>query len=134
MPGWSLPHNANGRVGRPDCAPAASVATPVRIGVGVAGTFIVAIRSGVEECAVALPSTSSTRKITAAPFNRWRGIAGAAVDELVELAVPAHGVAAGAVAARVAAAAANRGGGVAGVKLNVGTRRAGLLPFCYPTH
>ena len=131
MPGRPLPYNANGRVWRLDCAPAASVATPVRIGVGVAGTFIVAIRSGVEECAVALPSTSSTRKITAAPFNRWRGIAGAAVDEL---AVPAHGVAAGAVAARVAAAAANRGGGAAGVKLNVGTRRAGLLPFCYPTH
>src|SRR6516165_4488264 len=71
-----------------------------------------------------LPS-SSTRKITAAPCNRWRGVAGAAVVEL------AHGVAAGAVAARVAAAAANRGGGAAGVKLNVGTRRATLSIFSY---
>jgi len=72
-----------------------------------------------------LPS-SSTRKITAAPCNRWRGVAGAAV---VELAVPAHGVAAGAVAARVAAAAANRRGGAAGVKLNVGTRRRACYHF-----
>src|SRR6516164_1629192 len=53
MPGWSLPHDAYGRVRRLDCAPAASVATPVRIGVGVARTFVVAIRSGVELCAVA---------------------------------------------------------------------------------
>jgi hypothetical protein len=52
MPGWSLPYNANGRVRRLDCAPAASVATPVRIGVGVARTIILAIRSGVELCAV----------------------------------------------------------------------------------
>src|SRR6516162_8076767 len=53
MPGWSLPHNANGRVRRLDCAPAASVATPVRIDVGVAGAFVLAIRGGVELCAVA---------------------------------------------------------------------------------
>ena len=53
MPGWSLPHNANGRVRRLDCAPAASVATPVRIGEGVTRTFVVAIRGGIELCAVA---------------------------------------------------------------------------------
>ena len=52
MPGWSLPHNANGRARHLACAPAA-LATPVRIGVGVARTFVVAIRSRVEECAVA---------------------------------------------------------------------------------
>jgi hypothetical protein len=52
MPGWSLPHNANGRVRRLDCAPAASVATPVRIGVGVARTSVVTIRTRVELCTV----------------------------------------------------------------------------------
>src|SRR6516162_1869748 len=51
--GWSLPYNANGRVRRPDCAPAASFATEVRIGIGVARSFILAIRSGIEESAVA---------------------------------------------------------------------------------
>ena len=50
--GWSLPHNANGRVRRPDCAPAASVATPVRIGEGVAGAFVLAICIWIELCAV----------------------------------------------------------------------------------
>jgi len=53
MPGSSLPHNANGRIRRLDCAPAASVATPVRIGEGVTRTFVVAIRSRIELCAVA---------------------------------------------------------------------------------
>src|SRR6516225_9390357 len=52
MPGWSLPYNANGRVWHLDCAPAASIAAPVRIGIGVAGTFVLAICSGIELCAV----------------------------------------------------------------------------------
>ena len=52
MPGRSFPHNANGRVWHLDCAPAASVATPVR-GEGVTWTFIIAIRSRVDLCAVA---------------------------------------------------------------------------------
>src|SRR6516225_6335801 len=52
MPGWSLPYNANGRVRRLDCAPAASVATPVRIGEGVAGAFVLAICIWIELCAV----------------------------------------------------------------------------------
>jgi hypothetical protein len=53
MPGSSLPHNADGRVRHLTCAPAASVATPVWIGVGVTRTFVVAIRTRVELCAVA---------------------------------------------------------------------------------
>ena len=53
MTGWSLPRNANGRVRCLDCAPAASVATPVRIGKGVVGAFVLAICIWIELCAVA---------------------------------------------------------------------------------
>src|SRR6516164_8550534 len=52
MPVWSLPYNANGRVRRPDCAPAASVVTPVRIE-GIAGTAVLAIRTWIELSTVA---------------------------------------------------------------------------------